>query len=172
VQVWEVTLFCYRFFANFTFLTGGGNGPYYALRQQSASNYSLFYVLAILHHPLFEAMINSGSVHVRGNYSSRGKQFIADLPIRMIDSEKKSDCERHGRIVALVQQCIAVTDNLSQAKIPGAKKTLKRQSDLLKRQINQLIEELYEIGEGDMQLIEDLRQTSEPADSSEEGQLS
>ncbi len=152
--------------------TGGGNGPYYALRQKSTFNYSLFYVQAILHHPLFEAMINSGSVHVRGNYSSRGKQFIANIPIRMIDGESMSDRERYERIVALVQQCITVTDNLSRAKIPGVKKTLERQSDLLKRQMNKLVEELYGIGEDDMRLVEDLKKTNEPTDSSERGQLS
>lgn len=152
--------------------TGGGNGPYYALRQNSAYNYSLFYVQAILHHPLFEAMINSGSVHVRGNYSSRGKQFIANVPIRMIDSEKKSDRERYDRIVALVQQCIAVTDNLSRAKIPGIKTTLERQSELIKSQMNKLIEELYGIEADDMRLIEELKKMNEPVDSSQGDQLS
>ena len=146
--------------------TGGGNGPYYALRQKSPFNYSLFYVQAILHHPLFDAMINSGSVHV-SDYSSRGKQFIANIPIRMIDGECMSDRERYDRVIALVQQCIVVTDNLSQAKIPGVKKTLERQSDLLKKQINKLLEELYEIGEDDIQLIEDWKKTNEPADSGE-----
>src|SRR5579885_2456530 len=149
--------------------TGGGNGPYYALRQEPAFNYSLFYVQAILHHPVFEAMIYSGSVRVRGDYSSRGKQFIADIPIRMIDFESKSDRERYNRIVALVQQLISVTDNLSQAKLPKVRIPLERQLDLLKRQINELIEELYGMEEDDLRLVEDLKKMNESLDSNERG---
>jgi hypothetical protein len=60
-----------------------------------------------------------------------------------------------------------ITDDLSQAKIPGRKQTLGRQSDLLKRQVNKLIEELYGIREGDMQLIEDWQKSNKNVNLSE-----
>jgi len=149
--------------------TGGGNGPFYALRQEPSFDYSLFYVQAILHHPVFEAMIYSGSVRFRGDYSSRGKQYIADIPVRMIDRTNKSDCDRYSRIVMLVQQLILVTDNLSQSRLPKGRIPLERQSNLLKRQINELVNELYEIGEDDIRLIENLKKNNEIAVASERG---
>lgn len=149
--------------------TGGGNGPYYALRQEPTFNYSLFYAQAILHHPVFEAMIYSGSVRVRGDYSSRGKRYIEDIPIRAIDSENKSDCEKYERIIALVQQLITVTAKLSGAKLPKVRIPLERQSHLLKKQINDLITDLYEIGEDDLRLVEDLKKMNDALDSSEKG---
>jgi type I restriction-modification system DNA methylase subunit len=149
--------------------TGGGNGPYYALRQRPSSNYSLFYAQAILHHPVFEAMIYSGSVRVRGDYSSHGKQFIANIPVRIIDSENKSDCERYNRIVILVQQLISVIDNLSQAKLPRFRIPLERQSNLLKGQINELVEELYGIRGDDLRLAEDMKRMNEASDLNERG---
>ncbi|HEY1349395.1 MAG TPA: DNA methyltransferase [Ktedonobacteraceae bacterium] len=149
--------------------TGGGNGPYYALRQKPASRYSPFYVLAILHHPVFEAMIYSGSVRVRGNYSSRGKQYIEGIPMRAIDFENKGDCEKYERILTLVQQRITVTATLLGAKLPKIRIPLERQSHLLKKQTNDLITELYAIGVDDLRLVEVLKKMHEAADSSEKG---
>ncbi|HEU5380888.1 MAG TPA: hypothetical protein VFV38_36155, partial [Ktedonobacteraceae bacterium] len=137
-----------------------------ALRQNPSFNYSLLYAQAILHHPVFEAMIYSGGVRVRGDYSSRGKQFIEKIPVRMVDIEDTNDREKYDRIVQLVQQLIAVIAKLSQAKLPAEKKTLERLSDLLKSQINEVVSALYGIGEEDLRLIEDLRKIKE---SSERG---
>jgi type I restriction-modification system DNA methylase subunit len=150
--------------------TGGGNGPYYALRQEPSYSYSLFYVQAILHHPVFEAMIYSGAVRVRGDYSSRGKQFIADIPIRRIDFESKGDRKRYERVIELVQQLIAVTAQLSAAKLPRARQLLERQSNLLKRQINERITELYGIGEDDLRLVEDLKKMDAALEPVEKGE--
>ncbi|MEO7021157.1 MAG: DNA methyltransferase [Ktedonobacteraceae bacterium] len=149
--------------------TGGGNGPYYALRQERTSQYALFYVQAILHHPVFEAMIHSGSVRVRGDYSSRGKQFIADIPIKMIDFENKNEHEVYSRIVLLVQQLNTLTNAFTQAKLPKVKIPLERQLHLLRKQVNELINTLYIIGEDDLRWIEEFSKTNEFFDSNEKG---
>jgi len=52
--------------------TGGGNGPYYSLI--SNSEYSPLYLLGILSHPLFEAMVKAGASEFRGAYYSHGAQ--------------------------------------------------------------------------------------------------
>ena len=65
------------------FFTGGGNGPYYGLI--SRSEYSLYYILGILSHPIIERMVKAGASVFRGAYYSHGKQFLERLPIRKID---------------------------------------------------------------------------------------
>ena len=59
-----------------TTFTGGGNGPYYGLRPAVGSPFSLRYLLAVLCHPLTEAMIRSRTSVFRGGYYSHGKQFL------------------------------------------------------------------------------------------------
>jgi hypothetical protein len=63
--------------------TGGGNGPYYSLI--SNTEYSPLYILGILYHPVFEAMVKAGASEFQGAYYSHGKQFIENIPIRKID---------------------------------------------------------------------------------------
>src|SRR6202022_1942796 len=62
-------------------MTGGGNGPYYMIRPRADVDISNFYLLAILHHPLSEAMIRTNTSPFRSGYYSHGKQFIEYLPI-------------------------------------------------------------------------------------------
>lgn len=65
--------------------TGGGNGPYYSLITNTA--YSPLFILGILSHPIFEAIVKAGASEFRGDYYSHGKQFIENLPIKKIDFE-------------------------------------------------------------------------------------
>src|SRR5690606_24949905 len=81
--------------------TGGGNGPYYSLFTNS--EYSLFYILGILAHPVIEAMVKSGASEFRGTYYSHGKQFIENLPIRKIDFDNPDEKRQHDDIVKTVK---------------------------------------------------------------------
>lgn len=140
--------------------TGGGNGPYYALRQRRAPALSLYYLLAILAHPVFDMMVQVRASQFRGGYSSYGKQFIQNIPIREIDFARARDKTLYERVVQLVQQLIKVTDAIASANLPKAKIPLTRQAEMLKKQIDQLIEELYGIGDDDMKLVRDLIATN------------
>jgi len=64
-----------------TVVTGGGNGPYYLIRPRATSQYSIFYILAVLSHSLSEAIIRSKPTIFRGGYYSHSKQFLAGLPV-------------------------------------------------------------------------------------------
>jgi len=140
--------------------TGGGNGPYYALRQKGRDVQYLYYLQAILSHPIFEAMIQVRTSKFRGDYSSHGKQFIQTVPIREIDLRLSRDQMRYEKIVMLVQQLIAVTDNLKSAPLPTNRAILNRQGEALKKQIDQIIEELYEINSSELQLMKSLNLTT------------
>lgn len=98
--------------------TGGGYGPYYALRQKQSAAVSLFYILAILSHPVFDAMVQAGASQFRGNYCSYGKQFIENIPIKEIHFDQPDDKDIYQRIVELVQQLLRVNDALDSATLP------------------------------------------------------
>ena len=57
-------------------MTGGGNGPYYMIRPRPGVDETNYFLLAVLHHPLSEAMVRTRTSPFRAGYYSHGKQFI------------------------------------------------------------------------------------------------
>jgi type I restriction-modification system DNA methylase subunit len=137
--------------------TGGGNGPYYGLRPLPDTELSIFYLQAILSHPVFEAMVKSVASIFRGGYKSHGKQFVQSLPIRQIDFTNHNEKSSHDNIVTSVQQLIQVTEALKTATLPHQQQTLRTQARVLKQRIDHLIEQLYGINAADLQTIPELQ---------------
>jgi len=131
--------------------TGGGNGPYYAMINNS--DYSLLYFLGILSHPIFENMVKAGSSEFRGEYYSHGKQFIENLPIKLIDFDDKSEKEQYNRIVKIVGNMIKAK-SLYKNGAYGAKRTmLKRKMDILQGLLIQSVNQVYEISNDEFEVV-------------------
>lgn len=123
--------------------TGGGNGPYYGLINNS--DYSLYYFLGILSHPLIENMVKSGASEFRGSYYSHGKQFIENLPIRTIDMSEDSEKETYKQIITNVQNQISTKTKIKSASYGTKRNVLQRKINILQNQLIQLINNLYGI---------------------------
>lgn len=136
--------------------TGGGNGPYYGLRPHPETNISIYYLQAILSHPVFDAMVKSIASIFRGGYRSHGKQFVKNLPIRKIDFSLNSDVVAHSNIVATVQNLIMVKEQLRTARIPQ-RNSLNSQSKALKQHLDGLVEDLYKIDKAVLMTIPELQ---------------
>lgn len=137
--------------------TGGGNGPYYGLRPLPDTELSIFYLQAILSHPVFEAMVKSVASTFRGGYKSHGKQFVQSLPIRQIDFTNHNEKSSHDNIMTSVQQLIQATEALKTATLLHQQQTLRTQARVLKQRIDRLIEQLYGIDAADLQTIPELQ---------------
>lgn len=131
--------------------TGGGNGPYYSLFTNS--EYSLFYILGILAHPVIEAMVKSGASEFRGAYYSHGKQFIENLPIRKIDFENPDEKRQHDNIVKTVKQLIHTKAAINQETIYTKRNILIRKMGILSNNLIQQINTLYNISDEDINLV-------------------
>jgi hypothetical protein len=129
----------YGFDTNNLLFTGGGNGPYYSLI--TTSDYSIFYFLAILSHPVIEAMVQSGASEFRGAYYSHGKQFLKRIPIKTIDFDVPDEKAKHDNIVALVEQLIEGRERIKETAMTN-RPLIRRQSHLHKRLIS-LVDNLY-----------------------------
>lgn len=136
-------------------ITGGGNGPYYALRPIEATSLSIFYIQGVLSHPIIEAMVQAGASTFRGGYGSHGKQFIENLPICQIDFTNIRQETLHDNIVKLVKQAIKITVRWLEATTPTQKNLLLEQQNILKQQINQCIESLYDISPADIDALKE-----------------
>jgi hypothetical protein len=146
----------YAFDDQDTVITGGGNGPYYALRTRQDSPLSINYLLAIVSHPVMEAMIRSKASKFRGNYASHGKQFIKDLPIRDIDFNNKDQSKIYEQINELVNELIQTATEKEEAETPQEINQLERQYELMKSRIDALVEKLYRIDKGDLKTLREL----------------
>jgi hypothetical protein len=131
--------------------TGGGNGPYYSLI--SSSSYSPFYLLGILSHPLFEAMVKAGASEFRGAYYSHGKQFLENLPIAQIDFTNAAQKKQHNDIVKTVKQLIATKDNYIKLYYGAKKNILQRKIDFLNNSLINQINLLYQITDDEMNTV-------------------
>lgn len=131
--------------------TGGGNGPYYSLI--SSSDYSPLFILGILSHPVFEAMVKYGASEFRGAYYSHGKQFIENLPIKRIDFSDKEQLKQYNEIWKTVKQLIETKQNFHQIYIGSKKRILERKINFLSNNLISLINELYGITAEEMALV-------------------
>ena len=130
-----------------TFVTGGGNGPYYLIRPRPESGVSNHYLLAVLNHPVSEAFVRTETSVFQGGYYSHGKQFIKTLPIPYADSATRAEIEE------LVVTLIARHDALASARTFPARTALERETDDLKQRIRQKVSQVFRLSRDDLQIV-------------------
>jgi len=165
--IWPVLTLrpCYSYDDQNTVFTGGGNGPYYALRPRNdgssptleGTQFSLYYLMALLAHPVMEAMVFTRTSTFRGNYYSHGKQFVKGLPIREIDQSNAGDAEAFEAIVDFVGQLLNATEAKQRADTPHRRQLNSMKCVTLKRRIDELVESLYGISAQDLEAVASLR---------------
>lgn len=122
--------------------TGGGNGPYYSLVNNSS--YSILYFMGILSHPLFENMVKAGASEFRGAYYSHGKQFIENLPIKIVDEQNIEEINAYKNIIKSVKGLIVAKNQYNETY--GARRViLQRKLDLLNNTLIESVNKLYNI---------------------------
>lgn len=125
--------------------TGGGNGPFYGLEMKKETKESIFYVQAILNHWLMEMLVKNRASFFRGGYYSHGKQFIEELPIYRIDFSDKKEVLRHDEIVSCVKRLMQLSERKAVAGSRAARDIIQRSIDVMEKELNSRIDELYGI---------------------------
>lgn len=140
----------YAFDGRNIMFTGGGNGPYYSLRPKNSSAVSIYYLLAVLSHPVVEAMVKVRSSAFRGGYYSHGKQFIRNLPIRTIDEKDAKQRTMYRRIVEDSREHIKVQGKLLVERVPTRRRLLETQRTTLRGRIQDAVTQLYGLDQEDL----------------------
>jgi predicted type IV restriction endonuclease len=112
------------------------------------------YLLGILNSKLLRWYFPFVSAPFRGGWLSANRQFLSQLPIRPIDFADAVDRERHNRMVALVEQMLALHRQLAATRTTHEQENLKRQIDAIDRRIDRLVYDLYYLTEEEIQIIE------------------
>lgn len=130
------------------FVTGGGNGPYYLIRPRPKSRISIFYLLAVLNHPLSEAFVRTETSVFRGGYYSHGKQFIQTLPIPIAEALIRTEIED------VVAALIARFQALSSARIRPDRALLKRETEDLRRELRGRVDQVFGLSASDVGIVD------------------
>ena len=138
---------CYSYDDTNIVVTGGGNGPYYLLRSNKDSRVSDHYLLAVLHHPLSEAIVRANTSVFRGGYYSHGKQFIRYIPIPIPTEPEIRAVE--ATVIALID----AVDAAANSRTPQERLVWKRQADELRVGIEGTVSDFMGITTKDMELI-------------------
>jgi len=127
-----------------TLFTGGGNGPYYMVRTRGRDDISNHYLLAVLNHPLSEALIRTKTSTFRGGYYSHGKQFIKNLPVPIADENQRMEVEE------LVAALITTQEELAAARLPYDRIRKEREAITVRRNIETRMSTIFGLSEADM----------------------
>jgi hypothetical protein len=103
---------------------------------------------------LLDWVMKRVSTTFHGGYFAANKQFLVQLPIRVIDFSDKKDVRRYDRMVALVEQMLSLHKQLAAAKSEAQKTVIQRQIDAADAEIDRLVYDLYGLTPEEIQLVE------------------
>lgn len=85
----------------------------------------------------------------------RGPTGIRQLPIRTIDFSSQRDKTCHDKILELVNDMLASNKQLQKVKTEHDRNLIQRKIDILDKQIDRLVYELYDLTDEEIQIVRD-----------------
>jgi hypothetical protein len=134
--------------------SGGGGGGGYGITLKNAEHLAYEYVLGLLNSKLLDVFLRSYSSPFSGGYFAFNRQYIAQLPIRTINPDDPHDVIRYRRVVALVEQMLALHKQRASARTAADREMCQRQIDATDAQIDALVYALYGLTEEEIQIVE------------------
>ena len=99
-------------------------------------------------------MKNTGYV-LRGGYFTFTSDYLKPFPIKLIDFNNKKEKSQHDNMVSLVGQMLEAQKEYQSAKSEADKNFWKKKIELLDRQIDNLVYELYELTPEEIKIVEE-----------------
>lgn len=146
-----------------TLISSGGTAGYCMISIPENFKYSVYYIQALLNSKYLEWFSSLYGEVFRGGYIARGTKVLKQLPIRKIDFKKPVDKKLHDDIANTQKQLIERQEEIDNCKGDKRKQTtLQRQFDSLKTNLDNLLKQLYNLGDMDnsIPLISELYATN------------
>lgn len=112
------------------------------------------FVLGLLNSTLLFWRLRGISNVFRGGWITCTKQYLGELPIRIIDPQNMADQAAHDRIVNLVEQMQRLHQDCATARTPHEQTALNRQITATDRKIDQEVYALYGLNSEEIALVE------------------
>ena len=132
--------------------SGGGGGGGYGIVLKKDVKLHPFYVAAILNSRLLDFYLQKISTPFRGGFFAYNRQYIEQLPIRMINFSDLKEKRQHDDLVNLVDVMFDLRKREQKAKGHELEQ-LKRQIEKTDKEIDERVYELYEISEKEKEVI-------------------
>ena len=133
---------------NGTLVSSGGTAGYCLISIPTDSNYSIYYIQAILNSLQGEWLASLYGEIFRGGFIARGTKVLKQIPIRTIDFDNAKDKEMHDAITARQITLIKLGDKIASATNNRRILTpLLRQFETLRQEQQKAINALYGISE-------------------------
>lgn len=137
-----------------TLVSSGGTAGYCLISVPAESQYSIYYIQAILGSIQGEWLASLYGEIFRGGYIARGTKVLKQIPIRTIDFDNESEKNAHDAIAARQIALIELGDKIAAASGNRRKQTpLVRQFEAMKKEQQQSINALYGMSEQEVSQI-------------------
>ena len=144
---------------NGTLVSSGGTAGYCLVSIPSDSQYSIYYIQAILGAIQGEWLASLYGEIFRGGYIARGTKVLKQIPIREIDFTDQNERNVHDDIADRQKRLIELGDKISKAaKNRRSLIPLQRQFDLLKHEQQNVINMLYGMTNDEVSLIPKIKE--------------
>jgi len=133
-----------------TLVSSGGTAGYCVISLPEKTNYSIYYLQALLDSKYLEWYSSLIGEVFRGGYIARGTKVIKKLPIRPIDFSKNNEKNIHNKIVKLQKKLIET--QLAIDKSQNDKRSLiklNRKFKYIKQKLDLELKALYNLGPDD-----------------------
>ncbi|MBN1485306.1 MAG: N-6 DNA methylase [Chloroflexia bacterium] len=125
------------------------------LKEDWARSMHIYYLLGLLNSSLMTYLYRT-MAQEEGRDFAQVKVFrMKKLPIPAVDSSNSISLARHDRMVSLVETMLSLNEQLAAARVAHDKRVLQRQIDATDKQIDQLVYELYDLTEGEIEIVEE-----------------
>jgi hypothetical protein len=133
-----------------TLISSGGTAGYCVVAIPTISDYSIYYIQAILNSKYLEWFSALYGEVFRGGYIARGTKVLKNLPIRKIDFSDTNQKSLHDKIVETQKGLINIYDQIdANSGNKRALTPLKGQFEREKLKLDTLLAELYNLGDDD-----------------------
>ena len=123
------------------------------LKEGTRENY--LYILALLNSSLLTYYLTKISTPFRGGFYSCNKQYLSQLPIKLIDLSNPIEKSKHDEIISLADRMLKLNKELTNTSENTDKwYSLKKEIEQTDRLIDEMIYALYDIKEEERKMID------------------
>lgn len=133
--------------------SGGGGGGGYGIILKPDVKIHPYYVTALLNSKLLDFYLKKISTPFRSGFYAYNRQYIEQIPIRLIDFNNPAEKKLHDDLVALVDVILALHQQLQQA-VGAEREQLQHQIEKTDREIDERVYNLYGITDAELVLVE------------------
>ena len=136
-----------------TLISSGGTAGYCVVAIPESSEYSIYYIQAILNSKYLEWFCSLYGEVFRGGFIARGTKVLKKLPIRKIDFENEAEKKIHDKIVASQKRLIDIHDKMD-ANVGNKRKLIPLEGQFLreKDKLKGLLAQLYDLSDDDARI--------------------